>query len=453
MNKRCLIFGVGLLLISVVSSLASESLTQEQQEALIDWINADDGDRQTADLMGLPTDMSGDTANEMLQTIWKLYRENSYDDEVGKLPLSLDDLEPNAVDGALGMRAGKLSLIDDMEMRYLVIRKEPPRRPRKDRALFICTHGSGPTPQEWKTQIQLAMRLYKPEGIYFVPRMPEGSGKRWIRGHNQDAYERVIEHAIAHWGVDPNRVYFLGISQGGFATDKLLPFMPDRFAAGNAMASGVNPEKHRPENLRNTAYRTDVGENDTMFNRVGNAIKFHERLDELKTDDPEGYNHSIAIQEGKGHGINYQPGVSWIAQHVRKPWPEKLVWHSKEFQGRRRRRHYWLQIDEEVTAKTTILSAHVDRESNSIELTAQQVLDQPKGQDGVAKTEELSGVNLKILLHDSLLDLDRTIKVSCNGTTVYEGKAKRSAAVQLATLADYGDPLMAAHAEIRFSLE
>lgn len=436
---------------SIVTS--ADPLSQTQQDSIVSWIGADPADRPAAGSLGLPTDMTANEATETLQTIWGLYRDTTFDKEVGDLPLSIDDLEPNTVEGALGMRAGKLSLVNEMEMRYLVLRKERPRRSPASRALFICTHGSGPTPQEWTTQIQLAMRRYQPEGVYFVPRMPEGSGKRWIRGHNQDAYERVIEHAIAHWGVDSNRVYFLGISQGGFATDKLLPFMPDRFAAGNAMASGVNPEKHRPENLRNTAYRTDVGENDTMFNRVGNAIKFHERLDDLNVADPNGYVHSIAIQKGKGHGIDYQPGVSWIAKHKRNPWPNRLVWYGRVFQDKRRDRHYWIQIEGEVSAGTTVINTLADRDTNTITVTAQQIAEKNKEQSDPLEPQPLSGIELRALLHDSLVDLDRPIKVSCNGKTVFEGKVKRSASVQLDTLADYGDPSMAASAEVRIRLD
>lgn len=453
MVKRCMNLIVVLLVLSMSHVTSADPLTQKQQDAIASWIGAGPADRPASGSLGLPTDLTADGAAEMLQTIWGVYRDKTFDKEVGDLPLSIDDLEPHTVEGALGMRAGKLSLVNDMEMRYLVLRKERPRRNPASRALFICTHGSGPTPQEWTTQIQLAMRRYQPEGVYFVPRMPEGSGKRWIRGHNQDAYERVIEHAIAHWGVDPNRVYFLGISQGGFATDKLLPVMPDRFAAGNAMASGVNPEKHRPENLRNTAYRTDVGENDTMFNRVGNAIKFHERLDELNVADLDGYAHSIAVQKGKGHGIDYQPGVTWIAQHKRDPWPNKLVWYGREFQDKRRDRHYWVQIEGEVSADTTVITTLADRDTNTITLTAQQLAEKTKDQADPVKSQLLSGVELRVLLHDSLVDLDRPIKVVCNGKTVFEGKAKRSASVQLDTLAGYGDPSMAASAEVRIRLD
>lgn len=440
-------------LLPASSVMSAEQLTEQQQAAVASWIVANANDRPAADSLNLPSGMAEDEAAETLQTIWEIYRDKTFDEEVGTLPLSIDDLEPNAVEGALGMRAGKLSLPNEMVMRYLVLRKERSQRSTSNRALFICTHGSGPTPQEWKAQIQLAMRRYQPEGIYFVPRMPERSGKRWIRGHNQDAYERVIAHAIAHWDIDPNRVYFLGISQGGFATDKLLPFMPDRFAAGNAMASGVNPEKHRPENLRNAAYRTDVGENDTMFNRVGNAIKFHQRLDELNAADPDGYVHSIAIQKGKGHGIDYRPGVTWIAKHTRNPWPSKLVWHSREFQDRRRDRHYWIQIEGEINADTTILTANAARDSNTITVTAQQLAKQIKNQSDPVEAKPLSGVALRVMLHDSLLDLDRPIKVVCNGKTVFEGEVERSAATQLETLIDYGDPAMTASADVRFSLE
>ena len=50
------------------------------------------------------------------------------------------------------------------------------------------------------------------------------------------------------------------------------------------------------------------------------------------------------------------------------------------------------------------------------------------------------------------MDLDRTIKVICNGQVVFEGEVKRSASIQLETLADYGDPAMTASAQVQFNL-
>lgn len=330
--------------------------------------------------------------------------------------------------------------------------------------MFICTHGGGGNgkvdgphawpvnTREWQTQVQLAAQHYAPEGIYFVPRMADDRKGRWFHGFNHTAFERVIEHAIAHWGVDPNRVYKLGISQGGFGTNKLVAYMPDRFAGANPMAGGVNPDNHPAINLRNVAFRNDVGEKDTMFERVGNAIKFHDRLEQLHAADPDGYVHDINVQKGRGHGIDYRPGVSWIAQHARTPWPSKLVWDSRELGGERRTRHYWIELSDIGEAKRTMVVATADRETNTITLTANQLEGKPK--DGVEpeKPAALKGAKVRVFLHDSLVDMDQPVRIVCNGKQVFKGKAHRDAATLLRSLASYGDPSMAASAEVVFVL-
>ena len=65
----------------------------------------------------------------------------------------------------------------------------------------------------------------------------------------------------------------------------------------------------------------------------------------------------------------------------------------------------------------------------------------------------LSGVKLRVLLHDALIDLDKAVKVICNGQTVFEGRVERSAEVMLDTLAGYGDPTMTASSSIQIDLD
>lgn len=407
---------------------------------------------------------------EMLASLWSVYRETAHDAELGDLVPTMAELATQAKDGRVAIRASVLTL-GEHKMPFAVIRRETQPIAAGDRPLFICTHGGGAKPdvasahawnvnsREWQTQVQFAIGLYPSDGIYFIPRMADDRLGRWWHRHNHDAFERVIEHAIAHWGVDPNRVYKLGISEGGFGTDILAPFMPDRFAAANAMAAGVD-QSNPPENLRNLAFRTDVGEKDTMFNRVGLAKAFHKTLDELHTQDPAGYTHSINVQPGRGHGIDYRPGVAWMIEHERNAWPDKLVWLGKPLHDRRRTRHYWVEIDGDMSTDAVHIEAQANRQTNTITLVAQRQTIEGDGGNPthaksgtVTKSEPLAGVKLHVLLHDDLLDLDRPVKVVVNGQTLHDGAVTRNASTQLRTLAGYGDPAMAASAELVFTLD
>ena len=44
-------------------------------------------------------------------------------------------------------------------------------------------------------------------------------------------FERVVREAIARFDVDPDRVYLLGISEGGYGAIRFAGNRPDRFAA------------------------------------------------------------------------------------------------------------------------------------------------------------------------------------------------------------------------------
>lgn len=455
MTRLLKLFVLAVILLQV--SCRSLPLSDEQAEAVTAWLQVEQEHRDDPAELGLAAGMDKQESEQSAQALWALYAEQVQDPDLGELPMSLQDAVAKAEGGRVQLQGGQLQLGDNLNMPYAIVRKEASPPAEAGRALFICTHGGGGNgkvdgphawpvnTREWQTQIQLAAKAYAPEGIYFVPRMVDDRKGRWYHGFNHVAFERVIEHAIAHWGVDPNRVYKLGISQGGFGSNKLVTFMPDRFAGANPMAGGVHPDKHPPMNLRNVAFRNDVGEKDTMFDRVGNAIKFHDRLDELYADDPDGYQHAINVQKGRGHGIDYRPGVAWIAEHTRTPWPSRLAWDSRELGGERRTRHYWIELNPEPADARTLLQASVDADTNTIEITLQIAEDD--------KLAPFSSGRLRVLLHDALLDLDQPVKVLVNNRLVHDGPVKRDAAVQLRTLAGYGDPSMVAAAELLFDFD
>lgn len=335
--------------------------------------------------------------------------------------------------------------VEGFKMPYALIVKRADRKSRAPLPLFIALHGGGqntsePGPHTWQVntrefqaQAHLAANVYAPDGIYFVPRMADDRLGRWWHRHNQLAFERVIDTAVLRWEADPARIYLLGISEGGFGTDILAPFMADRFAAANAMAAGVglaNP----PANLRNLPFRTDIGENDNMFQRKALALAFHAELDRLHALDPQGYQHSIELQPGRGHGIDYSRGVKWIAQFCREPWPEKFTWVNQALDGRRTPRFHWLEI---VTETDVRADASADRKTNSITLrvvnlsAANRDGNRTHGSEDVAATTAgpFSSGKIKLLMSDRLLDLDKPVTVVCNEKTIGTRTLARSRAV------------------------
>lgn len=186
--------------------------------------------------------------------------------------------------------------LGEMSMPYVLFHKG--ERPANGWPLFLCLHGGGGNAEatgphawdvntgEWRTQRLLAARRYPSPGLYFVPRMADDRQGRWWFDHDQQAFDTVIRDAILFADVDPDRVYLLGISEGGYGAIRFAANRPDRFAACNGMAAAEPLSTSPPETMRNVALRIDIGERDTMFDRVGLARTMGERLAALRTADP-----------------------------------------------------------------------------------------------------------------------------------------------------------------------
>ena len=143
-------------------------------------------------------------------------------------------------------------------------------RPAGGWPLYVCLHGGGGNDKatgphewsvntgEWKAQQRLVEKLYPSPGLYFVPRMADDRQGRWWFDHNQEAFEDVVRQAILFHDVDPDRVYLLGISEGGYGAIRFAGNRPDRFAACNGMAAAEPLDTSPVENMRNEIGRAHV---------------------------------------------------------------------------------------------------------------------------------------------------------------------------------------------------
>ncbi|MCO6045678.1 hypothetical protein NG895_17410 [Aeoliella sp. ICT_H6.2] len=455
-----------LLAVCLLVSPARARLSPQQLDAVKGWIATDAAERPDIETLNLPDGLTREEAQEVTEQVWSLIKEAHPvgQSPLGPLPKTVQESKQN---GKLDVEASVLPL-GEHNMPYVTLRREQ-QTLDAGRPLFLCLHGGGQNgkakgPHSWpinsremQAQIQLSLGVYPSEGIYWIPRMADDRLGRWWHYHNQQAIDQVIDHAIMHWGVDPNRVYLLGISEGGYGTDILTPFMADRFAGGCAMAAGVglgNP----PANLRNVAFRTDVGAQDNMFDRKGLAVAFHEELDKLHEADPEGYTHSINVQKGRGHGINYALGPKWMAEHTRTPFPAKVVWVDKPLHKHRRDRFYWVQFNDSQREGLNRVVGQADRDAGKIALAAEQLSPETKDvhpthlSEMATDAKPLSGTSLTLLLSDELVNLDQTIEIEVNGQATGSVTPSRSAADIVASLAERPDPTMAATCRVEIEV-
>ncbi len=360
--------------------------------------------------------------------------------------------------GQLKLQAGNYHIGDSLDMPYIVLRKG--EKPKNGWPLVIAMHGGGGTGDklenphawpvntgEWQTQVKLSIGLYPTGATYFVPRMVDDNQGRWWKEFNHTAFTAMIRHAILFWDVDPNRIYMLGISEGGYGTETLACRYPDRLAAANGMACGEGTSIH-VENLRNLPFRTDTGENDTMFGRITNANAKHKLLEELREKDPGGYINHLEIQKGKGHGIDYKPGPEWLFQHTRTPHPARVTYTLFEHDKAKNKGAYWLQATSDLEKKVIHLDGIIDKATNTVTITADATVGDEKvqaadGQQALADsgpTAPASGLKLRIWLHESLLDLSKPVTITINGKQVSAIVPKPQLSILCESIMAFGDP-------------
>ena len=361
--------------------------------------------------------------------------------------LGKNDLAPLATSPKDATR-GELR-IGELTMPYVMLQKG--ERPADGWPLWICLHGGGGNDQaqgphewivntrEWEAQQKLFERVYSGAGLYFIPRMADDRRGRWWFDHNQRAFDEVIEKAIAFCDVDPNRVYLMGISEGGYGAIRFAGNRPDRFAACGGMAAAEPLSTSPPENMRNVAVRIDIGEKDSMFDRIGLARRMGAKLAELRAGDPEGYVHDLHVQKGRGHGIDYSKTPQWLMDKARIARPTRVEWTVLPFDTTVDLRSYWLALRERPSRMPLRVTASRNRQRIEIQATHE---DGAVAQDGT----------LLVRLDDSMCSLDQPVEIVVNGKARTSVAARRSIATIARTLDERGDPHGVYCAEIEVPL-
>ena len=440
MNRKISIHLMSTAILLVMAVVACRGETVEKPGPMASWLAAPPGQR--GDVPGdrlLTRTEAREAVGPLLEACREAGRAQGWDRELPPLPPTLEEMRKNPPKEPL--RPGVMEL-GDYRMPFVLLVKG--KKPAGGWPLFICLHGGGGNAdaksphgwevntREWQAQMALFERVYEPDGIYFIPRMADDRKGRWYLEHNQEAFERVIRDGILHRDVDPNRVYLLGISEGGYGAIRFAGNRPDRFAATNGMAAAEPLDTSPPENMRNVAMRIDIGEKDTMFDRVGLARRMGERLTELKRDDPKGYDFLVNIQPGRGHGIDYAEGPKWIAQRTRQPLPDRVVWTVRPFDTTVALQRHWLALPEAPVRMPLFLTATIT--GNAIALTAETT-----AADGKSREAAREG-SVLVRLNDRMMDLDQPVTLTLNGRPLPSVQPERRLGVMARTMAERCDP-------------
>ena len=97
--------------------------------------------------------------------------------------------------------------------------------------LYLYMHGSGDKGQEWATGILLCQKFDDVPSAYFIPQIPNmGNYYRWWQKSKQFAWEKLLRLAFVSGNINPDKVYFFGISEGGYGSQRLASYYADYLA-------------------------------------------------------------------------------------------------------------------------------------------------------------------------------------------------------------------------------
>ena len=340
-----------------------------------------------------------------------------------------EDLEPQAV------------------MPYYFIRKGD--MPSDGYPLFLYMHGSGNKEREWETGYQLCSMFEDSPSLHFVPQIPNAYGElyRWAIQSKQWAWEKLLRLAFVNGMVDANRVYFFGISEGGYGSQRLASFYADYLAGAGPMAGG-EPLKNAPmENLANVAFSLRTGERDYGFARNYMTYNAALTIDSLRKAHPENYKFFIELLPGMGHGIDYSPTTPWLSKFTRNPHPNYFYWEDYDMYGRHRTGFYNLRVnttsrenDEQRTCYEVQIADNVITMSvNNVEYTTvEEIYGIPM--TFTKKYTPATKGNVTLFLNEKLFDLSKPVKVVVNGKEAFNGIVKPTLKAMVESCAEYFDP-------------
>lgn len=303
-------------------------------------------------------------------------------------------------------------------------------KPAEGYPLFLYLHGSGSKDTEWATGLQLCSAFDDAPSAYFIPQIPNiGNWYRWWQTSKQFAWEKLLRLALLSGEIDPDRIYFFGISEGGYGSQRLASFYADYLAGAGPMAGG-EPLKNAPaENCANIAFSLRTGAEDTGFYRNTLTGYTADAFDALEQEHPGYYRHEIELIPGMGHHIDYYVTTPWLSEFRRDPCPKYVCWENYEMDGRFRDGFHNIQVlsrsGENVRTRYEMAIS-----GNSVTLDVDDVTYK------TVETDSYYGIEMKfsksytpaaegkvrIYFNDRMIDPSEEVVLTVNGKEAFRGK-------------------------------
>lgn len=325
---------------------------------------------------------------------------------------------------------------------------EAAQRPESGYPMYIFLHGSGDKDEEYAMAYNLCQKFDDAPSVYFIPQIPnEGDYYRWWQKSKQYAWEHLIRLAMLHPDIDPDRLFFVGISEGAYGSQRLASFYGDYLAGAGPMAGG-EPLKNAPaENCFNLAFNLRTGANDTGFYRSTLTSYAQQAFKKLHTAWPEAFNYSISLVPDCAHKIPYGETTPWLAQQPsRNPYPKNVQWENFDMDGQKRHGFFnlWEEENPLGTKSGRVFYTQMIND-NVVTLTIEKVsYTVMETRDGLdlrwnKSRKALTTGKLRVYLNPELIDPTRPVTVKANGQVYFYGVLEPSLADMATSVSGYYD--------------
>jgi len=307
------------------------------------------------------------------------------------------------------------------------------KRPPCGWALFIAMHGGGGAPQELNDSQWMKMQRYyrdHPEvgGYrYLALRAPNNEWNGFYASYVYPLIANLVRQFLLFGDVDPNKVFLMGYSHGGYGAFAIGPKMADRFAAIHSSAAAL-ADGAKPQTLRNTPFTCMVGEKDTAYGRIRHAREFDRMIGELRGNRTDIYPVTVSIIADHPHsGLPDREKIAEMYPAVRNPVPRELTWPLTD---RVIQDFFWL---------------HVPDPDRGLELDA-------TCRDNRITVQATTNLTGSILLDSRLVDFSKPIWLELNGQTS-RVRLKPDLRILCETMQRRGDPDLAFTTQIVLPLK
>ncbi len=303
--------------------------------------------------------------------------------------------------------------------------REVGKKPDKGWPLVIAMHGGGNAPKklndsQWKGmethyQDQPATSGY----LYLALRAPNDTWNGFYDEYVPPLVANLIRQFVLFNDVDPDKVFLIGYSHGGYGAFYIGPKTPDRFAAIHASAGARTDGTISPLSLRNTRFSYMVGETDTAYGRLERNQKFDQEIQVLKKANPGEFPVEFEFKKGFAHSNLPDRGkLKEMLPYTRDVTPRHLTW---ELTDAVIQDFFWIRVP--TPAKGQSVDAKINKD-NSLDIT----------------THDVKAVDVN--LDSRLIAFDKPLRIRLNGDP-HVVTPQPSLLTLCQTLLERGDPRLA----------